>query len=196
LGQDGPGLLATEHGLQALGRLGPHDPIIESVQRPVQDDLVKEEPGTEGPLLGRGGDVPLHRQVGEERDDFRLAHLQRMPLAVDQEEWLDPEDISVLGADAIVPLPGRVTAPIEPSEPVGNRPQKNPSKSADSLQEARNPGMMCESVGIMRNFGRTTIRLFTGSILVRLGDAYADPDGNEGRWILGWVVAGSPFAGV
>ena len=88
LGQHGAGLLAAEDGRQPLGRLGPHGLVIDPGQRPSQDDLVEEQQGAEGLVLGRGGHVPLHRQVRQERDDFRLAHLQRMPLAVEEDESL------------------------------------------------------------------------------------------------------------
>ena len=45
LGQDSAGLDAAEDGRQTLGGPGPHDLVIEPVQRPSEDDLVEEEQG-------------------------------------------------------------------------------------------------------------------------------------------------------
>ena len=40
--------------------------------------------------------------MSEEGFDFTLAHLQRMPLAMEDDESLDPLDIGILGADAVM----------------------------------------------------------------------------------------------
>ncbi len=45
-------------------------------------------------------------QVIEEADDLGLAHLERMALAVEEDEPSDSLDISVLRADAIMQSPG------------------------------------------------------------------------------------------
>jgi hypothetical protein len=52
--------------------------------------------------------APTHRQVGEKRADLHLIHLARVPLAVEQDEPLDPAQVGILGAQAVVPHPNRV----------------------------------------------------------------------------------------
>jgi hypothetical protein len=69
LGQDGAGFLAAEDGRQPLGRPGSHDRVIDPVQGPSQDDLVEEEQGAEGLILGRGGHVPLGERPGLLKDE-------------------------------------------------------------------------------------------------------------------------------
>jgi hypothetical protein len=51
--------------------------------------------------------------VRQELHDLRFAQLQRVPLAVEQDEPLDPEDVGVFGPDAVVRSPGRLADLIE-----------------------------------------------------------------------------------
>ncbi len=52
--------------------------------------------------MGRHRDFALYRQVGQKRLHLSLTHLTRMPLAMKIDEILDPIDIRLLGAEAIV----------------------------------------------------------------------------------------------
>jgi hypothetical protein len=52
--------------------------------------------------LGGGGNLPLNGERGQECGDFRGAHLRRMTLAVEEDVALDPVDIGLLGASAVV----------------------------------------------------------------------------------------------
>lgn len=67
-----------------------------------QHFLVEEEQGVEGLVLGGGGDVALDGEVVEIGDDFGLAHLFGVALAVEEDEPLGPVEVGLLGADAIV----------------------------------------------------------------------------------------------
>jgi hypothetical protein len=67
--------------------------------------------------LGRCRDVLFDRQMSEEGFDFALAHLERMPLAMEHDETLDPLEISVLGADAVVQHPNHQSNAIEQPRP-------------------------------------------------------------------------------
>jgi hypothetical protein len=86
-------------------------------QRPFEQDSVEEKQGAHRLVLGRGGDVPGDSQVREEVFDLAFAHLERMPLAVEEEEPLDPLDVGILGADPGMPRPERVPHALEQPGP-------------------------------------------------------------------------------
>ena len=136
LGQDGAGLLAAEDGRQPLGGLGPHGLALDPCQRLSQDDLVEEEQGAEGLVLGGGGQVLLDRQMGQEGDDFGLGHLEGMPLAMEQDESLRPVDVGVLGADAVMQSPGGLADLVQQLGHVGHRLPEIPSHSGGPLKKA------------------------------------------------------------
>jgi hypothetical protein len=60
-----------------------------------------------------GGDFVAHREGRQERADFGSAHLRRVPLAVEEDEPLDPMDVHLLGATAVVAGPDRVAYTIQ-----------------------------------------------------------------------------------
>src|SRR4029434_137745 len=49
-------------------------------------------------VLRRGGDVPLHRQVGQESTDFLWPHFLRMAFLVVQNELPNPANVTVFRA--------------------------------------------------------------------------------------------------
>src|SRR6266536_5027389 len=61
----------------------------------------KEECG-KGLVLGRGGDLFVNCQVGEEGFNFRRIHLAGMALVVKEDEALNPVGIGFFGTDGIV----------------------------------------------------------------------------------------------
>lgn len=91
---------------QALRLLRPHHPINFG-QRSSEHHLVEEHDGIERLILRRRRHPTVHRQLGEKRADLCFAHLGRVPLAMEQDEPLDPAQIGILGAEAVVPHPDR-----------------------------------------------------------------------------------------
>lgn len=63
---------------------------------------VKEEEGGEGLVLGRGGNIALGCQVGEESLDFRGAHFGRMALVVEKDEAADPVYVGFFGTVGVM----------------------------------------------------------------------------------------------
>jgi len=56
-----------------------------------------------------GGNVSLGRQTRQKPRHLRLTHLLRVTLAMKQDVALDPVDLGVLGPDAVVAHPYRLT---------------------------------------------------------------------------------------
>jgi hypothetical protein len=54
-------------------------------------------------VLGRCGDIAPHGKMGQKHRHLGLAHLRRMPLALEQDKPLDPIDVALLGAQAVMP---------------------------------------------------------------------------------------------
>ena len=65
--------------------------------------LVKVQNGRLGLVLRRGRNLPLHRQMRQERRHLLRPHISRMPFAVKQNEPPYPIKISCLGANAVMP---------------------------------------------------------------------------------------------
>jgi hypothetical protein len=118
--QDGANLVAREDDGQPPRPPGPAG-VDESFQRSLEDDLVEEDQGAIRLALGRGGDVFFDRQMSEEAFDFALAHLQRMPLAMEYDEPLDLLNINILGLDAVMQHPRGLPHAIEPLRPAIGR---------------------------------------------------------------------------
>jgi len=99
--------LGQDHrkSLRLLGANGPYD----LTQGLLQDHLVGEHQGVEGLILGARGDIPIHREVGEEGADLGLAHVPRMTLVVKQDKAPGPVQIGLLGPDAVVAGANRIT---------------------------------------------------------------------------------------
>jgi hypothetical protein len=97
----------VEHGVCLLtseddGELGrAFDPLdfIDEGEFALEDLLVKEEEAAQGLVLGGGGDVFVHCEVGKELSDFVFAHLVGMAFVVEEDVAPDPIDIGLLGAD-------------------------------------------------------------------------------------------------
>jgi hypothetical protein len=68
----------------------------------VEDFAVEEENGAEGLILGGGGDVPFHGQMGQEGLDFGGAHLGGVALVVEEEEAAHPVQVGLFGAVEIM----------------------------------------------------------------------------------------------
>jgi hypothetical protein len=78
------------HSLDGLGDFSPEDLAIE------------EEDGLEGLILGRGSDIFVDSQVGEEGFDFLGAHFLGVAFAVEEDKAADPIHIGLLGAVGIM----------------------------------------------------------------------------------------------
>jgi len=81
--------------------LGPQD-IIDTLQRPIEHDLVEKLNRVDHLNPRRSRNVSLDCKRGEELTDTGLTHLQRMPFSMKKNELLGPEHISILGADAVM----------------------------------------------------------------------------------------------
>lgn len=112
--EDGVDLVAGQDGGQALGPTGGDDagPLLE---RLTENLAIEEKDGAEGLILGRGGDIPLDGQVGQERFQLGDAHLPGMALAVEEDESPDPIDVGIFRPDAVMqdadPIPHLVEQP-------------------------------------------------------------------------------------
>jgi len=101
-------LVPGEDGGEALGPFGRGEE--DGVNLFVEDFAVKEEDGTEGLILGGGGDVPLHSQVGQEGLDpspgsgqrFGGAHLGGVAFAVEEDEAAHPVHAGLFDAVGIM----------------------------------------------------------------------------------------------
>ena len=85
-------LLVGAHGIDA------------ALQRMIEDALVEEHQGIHGLVLGRGRDVSVHGQVGQERLDlgFGGEEVFARPHAVEPDEPYDPLHRGALGVDGVV----------------------------------------------------------------------------------------------
>jgi len=117
---DWVGFLADEHGGQARGAFGGggEDDGIEVL---MEDFAVEKEESRECLVLGRGGDVLLDGEVGEEGMDpstgsgrrFRSAHLRGVAFLMQENEAAHPVQIGLFGAARIVFGAVDVARPVE-----------------------------------------------------------------------------------
>ena len=63
---------------------------------------VEEKKCAEGLVLGGGGHVALHGQMGEEGFHLCGAHVLGVALVVEKDVAFDPVDVGLLGADGVV----------------------------------------------------------------------------------------------
>src|SRR3989442_1864705 len=63
---------------------------------------IEEQQRAQRLVLGRGRDLLADGERREKGTDFRGAHLRRMPLPVEKDVALDPMDVRLLGAAAVV----------------------------------------------------------------------------------------------
>jgi hypothetical protein len=105
-GEDARDLVPGEHDRYPGRPLGLYD-VVDPLDLDLEHLLVKEGERAERLVLGGSGDVPDCRQVGEKCADLCFTHLGRVPLAMKQDEPLDPAQIGILCAEAVVPYPNR-----------------------------------------------------------------------------------------
>jgi hypothetical protein len=74
-----------------------------------KDLLVKKQQGRQRLVLRSRGHLPLRGEVIEERSDFFGAEIRRMALAMEIDEALDPVDVRLLRAIAVMPYPDGVS---------------------------------------------------------------------------------------
>jgi hypothetical protein len=98
--QEAADLVPGEDGGEALGPFGRGEE--DGVHLFGEDFAVEEEKGAEGLVLGGGGDVPLHGQVGQEGLDLGGAHLGGVAFAVEEEEAAHPIYVGLFGAVGIM----------------------------------------------------------------------------------------------
>lgn len=76
--------------------------VIHEIQLSLEDLLVKKEQRRQRLVLGRGGDMVLHRQTRQEDADFPFAHLFRMAFCMEEDEAANPIDVGLLRSEAVV----------------------------------------------------------------------------------------------
>ncbi len=101
-------LAGREHDRQPPGRPRAHH-TAEIPEGPVEHRLVEKHQRVERLVLRGRRDAPLHGQKGQELSHLTLAHVGRVALAVVQNEPFGPVNVGILGAQAIVPRPNRLT---------------------------------------------------------------------------------------
>ena len=87
--------------------------VVEPREFHVEDLAIQEQQRVQRLVLRRCRDVVANGERREKRGDFRGAHLGGMPLAVEKDVSLDPVDVRLLGATAVVARPDGVTNPVE-----------------------------------------------------------------------------------
>ena len=94
-------LLTGEHGGQAFGAFCA-EVIKGNLYGLMKDLAVEEKDSLEGLILGRGSDIEVYREMGQKCLHFLRAHVFGMALVVEEDEALDPGDVSFLCADGIL----------------------------------------------------------------------------------------------
>jgi hypothetical protein len=112
LGQQAGDLVPAQDHRQPLRPSRPDHPR-DAARVDLQHLLVQEQQGAERLVLGRGADVPLHRQVRQESVDLRRPHLLRVALAVEEDEPPDPADVGLLRPPTVMAHPRRLPHPVE-----------------------------------------------------------------------------------
>jgi len=126
-GEDPSDLLAGQHNWQSRRRLRAFD-AIEPRKLDPKDLLVQEQERGLGLVLGRGRNVLVHRQRGQESLDVGGPELGRVPLAMEQDEAFNPLAICLLCANAVVLA----------RDPIANQAQQCPRRTRrNSLHQIR-----------------------------------------------------------
>jgi hypothetical protein len=99
--QDGANLVPRQHDGEVQGPLGAND-VVEPRKLDSEHLAVEEEQGAQSLVLGGGRDLAVNGERRQERGDFGGAHLSRVALAVEEDVPLDPVDVRLLGAAAVV----------------------------------------------------------------------------------------------
>ncbi len=132
-----------QHGLDFLARHDHGQPLRpsgadhfpEATNGSVENMTVEKGQGTERLVLRGGDDFFRSGKVGEEGVDLALAHLGRVTHAVKETEPLDPVDVSLFGATAVVANPqGLDKTVIAPRRcPAGQQPEGFRAGAAEVL---------------------------------------------------------------
>ncbi len=97
----GADLLAGQHDGQEPGPLGPND-IVEPRQIDAEHLAIEEQQGAQGLVLGGGCHFVVNGERCQERGDVGRSHLSRVALVVEEDVSLDPVDVGLLRAAAVV----------------------------------------------------------------------------------------------
>jgi hypothetical protein len=127
--QEAADLVPGEDGGEALGPFGRGEE--DGVNLFVEDFAVEEKNGAEGLVLGGGGDVPFHGQVGQEGLDFGGAHLGGVAFVVEEDEAAHPVHVGLFGAVGIM------LEPQDSSRSWSRRPNLRFSRPLRSLRSLR-----------------------------------------------------------
>lgn len=94
------------------GPLGTSD-VLEPRQVDAANASVQEQYRGERLLVGGCRHVALDGEVSEKSFDLRCAHFSRVPQMMKADEAPDPEDVCLLGAQAVVQIPDLLDQLIE-----------------------------------------------------------------------------------
>src|SRR5512132_1503319 len=87
--------------------------VVEPRKILLEHDPIEKQQRVEGLVLRGRSDPTLHGERGEEARDFGTAHLCGVTLAVEEDVALDPADVGLLGAAAVVAGTDRLTDAVE-----------------------------------------------------------------------------------
>jgi hypothetical protein len=76
--------------------------LIDPGERFPEDLIIEEEQSAKGLVLGRGADVALDGEVGEEGSDFGFGHFNRVTFVVKEDEASYPEPVSFFCPAAVM----------------------------------------------------------------------------------------------
>ena len=119
--EDAFGLVFGQDERQALLMFGV-DKLDEFTNRDAQDVPIEKDDGVEGLILGCWGDIPFHRQIGEDRGDGLGAEFCRMVGLVKLKETTGPSEIGLMAAAAATL---RAVAPRDGWSGPGHRSRRN-----------------------------------------------------------------------
>jgi hypothetical protein len=89
LTDDGADFVTGQHHRQAGGSLGTDD-VVEPRQLLREHLAVEEEQRAQRLVLGGTGDMALDGQRGQEPRHLESTHLERVTLAMEEDEWAGP----------------------------------------------------------------------------------------------------------
>lgn len=101
-GENAPNLVPCEDDRKPAGSFGPFD-VVDPAEVFLEHVAVKEQDGAERLILGGGRHPFFHSQIAQESADLGFSHFRWVLLVVEENEPLDPMDVSLFGAIAHVP---------------------------------------------------------------------------------------------
>jgi hypothetical protein len=105
-------LVAREDNRQTFGTFGANH-TVNLARLDFEHTPIKKEQCGEGLVLRRRRNVPVNGQMRQKAVDLGCAHLQRVTFVVEEDEALDPIDVGVLGADAVVANGAGLADPVQ-----------------------------------------------------------------------------------